>query len=320
MRHRYVFGPVRSKRLGVSLGLDLLGRKICSMDCLYCEVGPTRELTRTRAPYVPAATLLDELRSWKDGHPSKHIDYVTLGGMGEPCLNTDLAAIIAGAKALFPDTPVAVLTNATMFADPEVRAGLTGADAILPSLDSLVESEFARVNRPAPGLTAASVAEAILAFARSYRGHIFLEVLLIAGVNDSEENLDRLADFVSRLRPDRVDVTTMTRPGAYPAAKAAAPAVLARFREVLGAAAGRVASDAAGNAAPETPTSASAPLTPDEIREIVLNSIARRPQTAADLCAALAQPQDAVEKVLAELARDGRVIAEGGFYRPRRRA
>jgi wyosine [tRNA(Phe)-imidazoG37] synthetase (radical SAM superfamily) len=320
MSYRYVFGPVRSSRLGVSLGLDLLGRAVCSMDCLYCEVGPTRELTRTRAPYVPAAELLAELARWKDEHAGAHLDYVTLGGMGEPCLNTGLAEVIAGAKRLFPDTPVAVLTNATLLADAAVRAELAQADAVLPSLDSLVPEEFARINRPAPGLTPVAVAEGILAFARTYPGRIFLEVLLLSGVNDSEENLARLTAFVARLRPARVDVTTMTRPGAYPAAKAAGPATLARFREALGAS---LASRAVREPAPEataTPGAATAPLTPEEIREIVLNSIARRPQTAADLRAALARPPEEVAKALAELEADGRIVAVDGFYRPLRRA
>ena len=212
MAYKYVFGPVLSGRLGRSLGLDLLGGRICSMDCIYCEVGATRELTTERRVCVPAVAILEELAAWKaEGHATP--EAVTLGGLGEPCLNAAMGDVIAGARALFPGTDIAVLTNGTLMADPAVRAELALADAVLPSLDSLVESEFRAVNRPADGITAQGVAEGLLTFRREFAGKIFLEILLVEGVNDSDENLDRLTEFCKRLRPDRVDVVTTTRPG-----------------------------------------------------------------------------------------------------------
>lgn len=138
MNFSYVFGPVRSGRLGISLGLDLLGAPICTMDCLYCEVGRTRALTRKRKPYVPGHDILAELAAYRDGgNPTP--EYVTLGGLGEPTLNSDMPEIIRGVRDIYPGLPVAVLTNAGALDDPEVCDELLLSDVVLPSLDSLVQ-------------------------------------------------------------------------------------------------------------------------------------------------------------------------------------
>jgi len=186
--YRFVFGPVLSGRLGRSLGLDLLGSKVCSMDCVYCEVGPTRVRTRERKTWVPPRELLDELAAWKaEGFEAP--DVVTLGGSGEPTLNSGLAEILAGCRTILPGVPVAVLTNSTLLDDASVRRELCAADMVLPSLDSLVEEEFAAVNRPLRGITAAGCAQGIRDLRREFSGRLFLEVLLCRGWNDSAANL-----------------------------------------------------------------------------------------------------------------------------------
>ena len=226
---RYVFGPVMSGRLGRSLGLDLLGRRVCSMNCVYCESGPLQTLTLTRKPYVPADELLAELAAWEArrlarGEPRP--DVVTLGGLGEPTLNSDLPAIIAGVRKILPGVPVAVLTNASLMTDPQVRRELAEADIVLPSLDSLEPGEFGRVNRPHRGVDPAAVARGILEFRGHFGGRLWLEILLVAGVNDSAENLARLTGFCRELGPDRVDVVTLTRPGTEADARAVDTATL----------------------------------------------------------------------------------------------
>ena len=313
MNFRYVFGPVTSGRLGRSLGLDLTGEAVCSMDCLYCEAGRTEEHTLKRGPLVSARAILDELAAWKRevGVP---IDVVTLGGMGEPTLNSDMPAIIAGARRILPGVPVAVLTNATLMSDAAVRAELALADMVLPSLDSLVEEEFARINRPAPGVTAQGVADAILAFAREHATPVYLEVLLLAGVNDSEENLARLTNYAAELKPARVDVTTMSRPGAHPAARTVDAATLRRWREALSAPeerrreAGRALHGAA--------------LSDTQLQQMVVNSLRRRPQTADGLVQGLGVGRTEVDEALKTLLKRRRVRlfkqGEGGddFYGP----
>jgi|GEM_PF-51588 len=337
----HVFGPVASGRLGRSLGLDLLGGRVCSMDCLYCEVGATDVHTCERAPYVPAPVLLDELARWRYAEAAKHdavpdgqtpaappvavrpvsvrLDHVTLGGSGEPCLNSDLARIIAGCRAILPGVPVAVLTNSTLLHRDDVRADLAGADVVLPSLDSLVESEFRVLNRPCKGVTARGVADGLLGFARGFGGRIYLEVLLARGINDTAENLALLRDYVRRLAPHRVDVTTLSRPGASSRALPVDRDVLARWSDELNAAAGCSGHTAADHlrttalpddgarrardaSQPERPDTV---VNPDDLQEAVLRSITRRPQTAPQLAKALGAPLDAVRAALAELAARG---------------
>ncbi|GFK92421.1 hypothetical protein NNJEOMEG_00246 [Fundidesulfovibrio magnetotacticus] len=303
-----VFGPVRSGRLGASLGLDLLGAKICTFDCLYCEAGATRALTAARRPYVPAARLLGELAAWLfEPHPP--FEVVTLGGMGEPTLNTDMGQIIEGVRELCPGTPVAVLTNSSLMADPDVRRDLCLADMVLPSMDSLMPSEFLQVNRPLPGASLMDIRRGLLTFRRQFAGKLFLEVLLLAGMNDSSENLARLEAFTAELAPDRVDVTTMSRPGAYPQALPASPATLARFREAL---CGEARPLAAG---PEKSAQFAPPLDNEGSRRLealgmrVLDSLARRPQTASSLASALGAGEADLANLLDDLSARGLVKA-----------
>jgi len=301
------------------------------MDCLYCEVGATDVHTCERAPYVPAPVLLDELARWRDAEAAKHdatqggrppaapVDHVTLGGSGEPCLNSDLARIIAGCRDILPGVPVAVLTNSTLLLRDDVRADLAGADVVLPSLDSLVESEFRALNRPCKGVTARGVADGLLGFARGFGGRIYLEVLLARGINDTAENLALLRDYVRQLAPHRVDVTTLSRPGASPRALPVDRDVLARWNDELNAAAGcsghtaadhlrttalpddgaRRARDASQPQRPDTVAN------PDGLQEAVLRSITRRQQTAPQLAKALGAPLDAVRTALDGLTARG---------------
>ncbi|MFH1913613.1 MAG: radical SAM protein [Pseudomonadota bacterium] len=299
MAYAYVFGPVMSGRLGRSLGLDLLGGRVCSMDCVYCEVGATRTLTLERREYVPARAILDELAHWK-AQGFEPPDAVTLGGLGEPTLNTAMAEVIKGARALFPSVPVAVLTNATTMTDPQVRHELALADMVLPSMDSLVEAEFAAVNRPCPGVTPAAVAQGLLAFRQEFAGQIFLEILLAQGINDSDDNLDRLKTFCQQLAPDRVDVVTLTRPGTVRGAGPVDGATLSRWREALGAGQAR-----AGER--KEPTSAT--LDETRTKEFVLASLVRRPQTVSQLAQALGAPQHAVRAAVEALERAGDIVA-----------
>ena len=302
---RYVFGPVLSGRLGRSLGLDLLGARICSMNCAYCESGPLERLTLARAPYVPAAALLDELRAWEAGRKKRGEplpDAVPLGGMGEPTLNSELAQIIRGVRGILPGVPVAVLTNASLMTDAQVRAELARADMVLPSLDSLVPQEFTRVNRGHPALDCAAIAQGVLAFRRQSAAKVCLEVLLVAGVNDSEANLERLAAYCAELAPHRVDVTTLSRPGTEAWAKPVDAATLARWRHRLGGGAQlqpKAAVAPAGRA--EKRQEQCGDMSLDEVRARIQASLARRPQTAAQLSKALLAEPALVLRALAEL-------------------
>jgi len=299
MGYKYVFGPVMSGRLGRSLGLDLLGDRICSMDCVYCEVGATRELTAERRPRVPAADILKELAAWK-AEGFEEPDMVTLGGLGEPCLNSEMAAVITGARTLFPDTDIAVLTNATLMTDPAVRRELCLADVVLPSLDSLVTDEFLAVNRPCRGVTPEAVAHGLLAFRKEFKGKIFLEILLAEGINDSDENLGRLKDFCKRLAPDRVDVVTLTRPGTVKRVRPVDGEVLSRWRMALESGKRRVKTRSAPGAKA---------MRTDQVIDHVRASLARRPQTASQLARALNADPGQVRSAVEALLEKGAIVA-----------
>lgn len=306
MTFTYIFGPVTSSRLGRSLGLDLLGRRVCSMDCLYCEVGITDDLTMKRAPYVPADVILAELEMWRAENEILP-DYVTLGGAGEPSLNTEMGAIIRGCRRIMPEIPVAVLTNTSMLHDADVVRDMALADVVLPSLDSLVEEEFNKLNRPCGGLSVASIAESLLRFRAVFSGKIFLEILLAQGINDSEENFALLKDYVTRLSPDRVDVTTLSRPGAYPIAKAVPAEVRARWCSELSAACTFTVGgpEALGTVFLRTGQRADfVERDHKAVTEMIAHSLKRRPQTPGQLAMSLSLPLDKVEHALALLLRE----------------
>lgn len=315
---RYIFGPVLSGRLGRSLGLDLLGARVCSMNCAYCESGPLERLTLDRAPYVPAQELLAELRAWEAGRAKRGEplpDVVTLGGLGEPTLNSDMAPIIQGVRGVLPGVTVAVLTNASLMPDQAVRAELALADAVLPSLDSLVPEEFARVNRGHPSLDPSAIAAGILAFRRESTAKVYLEVLLVAGVNDSARNLELLTRYCAELAPHRVDVTTLSRPGTEAWARPVDAQTLARWRHALGASAGAMGAAQAvpgsGGEAPGLARNAEkgqeqcGDMSLAEVRSRIQASLARRPQTTAQLSSALLAAPALVERALAELLGQG---------------
>lgn len=296
MEMRYVFGPVMSGRLGRSLGIDPLGRAICSQDCLYCEAGATRVHTVERKVYAPKEAILAELKAWaKAPHPP--LDYATLGGLGEPTLSSDMGVIIEEIRKILPGTPVAVLTNSSTLTNPDVLRELCLADVVLPSLDTLVPGEYSRLNRPVAGLGPETIAEGLLALRRSFAGKIFLEVLLAEGFNDSEENLKRIKEFCVRLAPERVDVETLTRPGASPEARAVRPETLALWREALGV---------AGEAPRAREQEGQERRTPREgLQDMILASTARRPQSAEQLALALGARLEDVELAVRELVHAG---------------
>lgn len=310
MSFKYIFGPVPSGRLGRSLGLDLLGKPICDFDCLYCEVGRTRIHTRERKPWVPAETILAELDDWLRLDLPKP-DFITLGGKGEPCLNSDMGAVIKGVHALAPNIPVAVLTNATLLADPEVQKELNAAQVVLPSMDTLVENEFLRLNKPCPGLSLEGISRGILDWAPHFPGKIYLEILLVAGINDTKENLTKLTKFCHQLAPDRIDVVTMTRPGADSAAHPVDKTMLALWQHTLGAKGTLIS--AADLTKGESPVC----MQTDQLEKAIIHSIAIRPQTPEQIAAAMGTRRVDVEKIVARLFKDGQIIRitqDNGYY------
>jgi wyosine [tRNA(Phe)-imidazoG37] synthetase (radical SAM superfamily) len=205
----YLFGPVLSRRLGLSLGVDLLRHKTCNLDCVYCELGRTRCLTEERGRFVPPDRVLLEIGR----RSGDSFDFLTFAGSGEPTLSIDLGCIIEKAREMV-DAPLAVITNSTLFSSPAVRKEVAMADVVLPSLDAATQSTFQAINRPAAGLQIEEVIEGLQRFRGEYGGEIWLEVMLARGINDREaELIARVAESIS---PDRIQLNTVVRPPAEP--------------------------------------------------------------------------------------------------------
>ncbi len=209
--YRYLFGPVHSRRLGLSLGIDLLDRRRCSFDCVFCEVGATELLTLERREYVPTAAVMAEFREWLAA--SGTADVVTLAGSGEPTLHSGFGDVIDAVHAAC-SLPVALLTNSTLLWDAEVRAAAARADIVKVSLSAWDDGSLAALNRPAAGLTFARLLDGLHAFRECYSGALWVETLLVHGVNDKPDQVARIAALVAGLHPDKVQLNTVVRPPA----------------------------------------------------------------------------------------------------------
>src|SRR5450830_92931 len=198
---KHLFGPVPSRRLGFSLGIDIIPAKTCTLNCVYCQLGPTPKLTLERKPYVSAETIIAEVTEFLEKNP--RIDFLTFSGSGEPTLNSDLGKMIQGLKKI-TSIPVAVITNGSLLYRKEVRQDLMAADVVLPSLDAVSGEIFQAVNRPHPNLKPKVMIEGLSKFSREYPGKIWLEVMLVKGINDSKPELEKMRAIIKSLRIDRV--------------------------------------------------------------------------------------------------------------------
>jgi wyosine [tRNA(Phe)-imidazoG37] synthetase (radical SAM superfamily) len=292
---KYVFGPVPSRRLGNSLGVDLVPFKTCPFNCVYCQLGRTTHQTSERASFVPADEVLAEVRAVVASRAA--MDYITISGSGEPTLSLDLGRVVRGIKA-FTSLPVAVLTNSALLGHPDVRADLAEADLVVPSFDAGTQAAFERVNRPL-GMTVEGLAEGLVGFTRAFRGQVWLEVLVVRGVNDAVAEAEAIVAALRGGRFDQVQLNTVVRAPAEPEAGAATRERLAELAAVLAALApveviGTY--EGQGHAAEVADAEAS-----------ILAALERRPCGAAELAASLGLEPALVARHLASLARAGRV-------------
>jgi len=285
----YIFGPVPSRRLGLSLGIDLVPFKTCTLDCIYCELGKTATPVSQRAEYVPFAELETEIREFFRNDPNAQgIDFITLSGSGEPTLNTALPRVIKLLRQL-SKTPIALLTNGTLFSRPEVRAEVLDVDLILPSLDVVSEEVFAALNRPAAGLKSRDIIDGLVALRREYSGKIWLEILICAGINDTPTEIEQLIQAAAAIQPDKIQLNTVVRPGALAEAKAVTETflkqILSRFSPV------------AEIIAPFNNQGGKRTVI-EKTKEMILATLKRRPCTVEDLKNVLGLKKVEVIKIL----------------------
>ena len=212
---KFVFGPVPSRRLGRSLGIDTVPLKTCNFNCIYCQLGRTSPLARKRKAFFGVSTILAEVASALDRNGRKSIDWITFVGSGETTLFSRLGSLIRFVKSL-SEVPVAVITNGSLLYRPEVREELSAADAVLPSLDAGTETLHTRINRPHRDFSFDQHVEGLTEFRRTFQGHLWIEVMLLGGVNDSPDALRDISAILERVEPDEIHISTPTRPPSEP--------------------------------------------------------------------------------------------------------
>ncbi|MGQ9730006.1 MAG: radical SAM protein [Candidatus Zipacnadales bacterium] len=306
-----VFGPVPSRRLGRSLGIDPVPYKTCSYDCIYCQLGHTTQLTTTRRAYVEGEVLIGEIERWiaTDGRA----DYLTLSGSGEPTLNSDIHEVIAWCKH-HTRIPVAVLTNGSLFWLEEVREAVRLADLVIPSLDAATEATFQRLNHPHPQVHLKDVVRGMAELRRTMKGKMWVEVMLVAGLNDSRDELRALREALARISPDRVQLNTVVRPPAEVGARPLDRKALQQAQTALGPDIEIVVS-----------FSSSARLSHETegLDSRIMEMLNRRPCTIADMAAGLGIHPHEISKHLSDLVARGLVetaALEGVTYFRLRRA
>lgn len=225
-RFQYVFGPVASRRLGRSLGVDLVEFKTCTYDCIYCQLGRTTNKTVKRAEYVPLERVVNEVAGKLNVRPLP--DYITLSGSGEPTLHGRLGELISAVKKI-STIPVAVLTNGSLLWDRQVRKGLSQADLVIPSLDAGTDRTFQYVNRPHPRIRFAEMVDGLVEFRREFAKPIWLEVFILSGVTTIDSEVNEMVQAVERILPDRVQLNTVNRPPTEPYAMPASREMLERI-------------------------------------------------------------------------------------------
>jgi wyosine [tRNA(Phe)-imidazoG37] synthetase (radical SAM superfamily) len=295
VERKYIFGPVPSRRLGRSLGIDLVPYKTCTFDCIYCDLGRTTHKTISRQPFVSPEDIQGELKL----HSSvleKKPNFITLSGSGEPTLNTNIGEIIRRIKQI-TSIPIAILTNSSLLSSKEVRRDLSEVDLVLPSLDAITPALFEYINRPAPSLKIEEIISGLIQFRSQYRGQIWLEILFCRGFNDGKEEIEKLKEVIERIEPDRVQLNTPVRPPAEDFAFPLTLGQLEKIRERLGDKAEII---------PEF----TAPLG-EEFNSFkdgeILNLIKRRPCTTEDISKALGLRIDEVVKHLDHLTKTGAI-------------
>lgn len=208
---KYVFGPVPSRRLGQSLGIDPVPLKTCNWNCVYCQLGRSKPLVNERREYFPRQDILAEVKQALATHRPGEIDWVTLIGSGETTLHTGIGWLIREIKTL-TDIPVAVITNGSLLYLPELRVDLSAADAVLPSLDAGNAALYRKINRPHPQASFNRLVDGLAAFRKEYQGKLWVEVMLVRGLNDTEDALREIAEVLRQIKPDEVHILQPDRP------------------------------------------------------------------------------------------------------------
>ncbi|WP_042696446.1 radical SAM protein [Methanocorpusculum bavaricum] len=304
MTENHIFGPVMSRRLGRSLGIDLLPFKTCSYDCVYCECGATNSLTTKRAEFFPTEEVISQLDTVLRERPT--LDYITFAGSGEPTLSLSIGRIIRHLKTAYPEYKVAVLTNGSLLGNKEVAADLSQADLVIPTLTSTSQETFEKIHRPYPGLLTKTIISDILEFRKEFHGEIWLEIFLIPDLNTSLEELTSLRDVIDKIQPARIQLNTLDRPAAEDWVTAPDPDELENIRKYFAEL--KIPVDVAGVCCEQPDVCRAGESTHEQI----LKTLRIRPSTVEDLASMTGLHHHEVAKYLSGLLEEGTVHIQRG--------
>lgn len=311
MGYQHLFGPVPSRRLGVSLGIDLVPHKTCSYNCIYCECGKTTNLTTERTEYYPTDAIIREIDDYLSTHP--HLDFITFSGSGEPTLHSGMGKIARHIRENFPEYRMALLTNGSLLMDPAVRAEAADVHVVVPSMDAVSETVFKKIDRPCKTITAQDVLSGLVTFRNEFKGEIWLEIFIVPGLNDTDEELSLLRDAITEMRPDRVQLNALDRPGIYDWITTPTKEEMEHIADVLGFSGIDIVEG--------LPSRSDISSFSQDVRESILGTIRRRPCTIDDLSRILGLHPNEVRKYIDPLLAEGLITEEretrGIFYRPR---
>lgn len=309
MESGILFGPVNSRRLGRSLGINLFPAKICSENCVYCECGPTVQLVQERREWIPTNQILQALDDWKQHQPTP-LDAITFAGSGEPLLHSGFGHIVTALRERWPRQQLVLLTNGTPLVDRSIWEELRELDLIIPSIDALSPDAFKRINRPANDIDPARIAEAISEFSHWSSADIQIEILLVQGINDNAQEIGQIVEALRRIRHSCVHLGTVDRPGTCPSAH---PVDMARLKTLAQLFDSPVVLPQRAARA-ETPAESQPCCDRDDLAVRVLQLIRLRPSTTHDVSRGFNLDHRESRALLEELEHSGKIRPQGAFW------
>ena len=305
MKYKHLFGPVPSRRLGLSLGIDLVPHKTCNLNCVYCECGNTTHLTNIRKEYVSVSEIISELKDFLG--KNTRVDFLTFSGAGEPLLNSGIGEIISFLKEFFPFYKLALLTNGILLGNEAVCKEVKDIDLIIPSLDAGLEKTFKKINRPCKEVIFKEYINGLKNFSDSFSNEFWLEIFLLKGMNDTEYDLEKIKNISDVIKPDKIQLNTVDRPTAEKGVVGVSFEELVKIKEFFGA-----NTEIIGKFNTKTE------YNKDNIY-LLLNCLERRPLTVEDLREATSLHINELNKILSSLEAEGKLKRiqgdRGVFYK-----
>lgn len=300
--HSHLFGPVFSRRLGLSLGVDLIPYKSCSYNCVYCECGQTSQTTRIRREFFPPECIISELEHYLSRNPS--LDTITFAGSGEPTLSASVGSILRYLKTTYPQYQTTVLTNGSLLSDSQVQEELCFADQVIPTLSTVCNTTFQKIHRPDKEISINQLIDGLIRFRRLYTGNLIIEIFIIPGLNTTTTELDGLAKILTRINPDGIQLNSLDRPAAERWVQSASLEQLTMIRDYLNLPGITIAGDTIPPAHPMR--------TELSETDLIRSVLSRRPSTIEDLIRMTGMSESTILKIVNMLLEDKKISRRDG--------